>query len=196
MHGNPETGKRVSRISPPEEWIVAEVPELRIADDALWKAVKHRQGEITLQYATLIEATQSARANRLNGAHRPRHLLSGLLECGVCGGPYSMRGQDRYGCINHIMTGTCSNGRGIRRSVIEERVLSELKDRLMAPKVAAEAMRAWAEEPAPSWPPANPIPRLDATPEQVARAIFSGVKQPEPSILVRKPKARKPKSAQ
>ena len=30
---NPETGKRVSRINPPEEWIVAEVPELRIVDD-------------------------------------------------------------------------------------------------------------------------------------------------------------------
>ncbi len=143
---NPETGKRVSRINPPEEWIVAEVPELRIVDDDLWKAVKQRQGEITVQYASVIEATQSARTNRLNGAHRPRHLLSGLLECGVCGGPYSMRGQDRYGCSNHIMTGTCSNGRGIRRPIIEERVLSGLKDRLMAPEAAAEAMRAWAEE--------------------------------------------------
>ena len=137
---NPETGKRVSRINPPE------VPELRIVDDAQWKAVKHRQGEITEQYATIIEATQTARANRLNGVHRPRHLLSGLLECGVCGGPYSMRGQDRYGCSNHVMTGACSNGRGIRRSVIEERVLSGLKHRLMAPEAAAEAMRAYAEE--------------------------------------------------
>ena len=85
---NPETGKRVSRINPPEDWIVAEVPELRIVDDAQWKAVKDRQGEITEQNATILEATQTARANRLNGAHRPRHLLSGLLECGVCGGPY------------------------------------------------------------------------------------------------------------
>ena len=143
---NPETGKRVSRINPPEEWIVREVAELRIVDDALWKAVKDRQGEITEQYATVIEAMQSARANPLNGAHRPRHLLSGLLECGVCGGPYSMRGQDRYGCSNHVMTGACSNGRGIRRTVIEERVLAGLKDRLMAPEAAAEAMRAYAEE--------------------------------------------------
>ena len=143
---DPETGKRVSRINPPEEWIVTEVPELRIVDDDLWRAVKHRQGEIKVQYADVIEATQSALANRLNGAHRPRHLLSGLLECGVCGGPYAMRGQDRYGCSNHIMTGTCSNGRGIRRSVIEERVFSGLKDRLMAPEAAAEAMRAYAEE--------------------------------------------------
>ena len=143
---NPETGKRVSRINPPEDWIVTEVPELRIVDDELWKAVKDRQGEITEQYATVIEATQTARANRLNGAHRPRHLLSGVLECGVCGGPYSMRGQDRYGCSNHVMTGTCLNGRGIRRAVIEERVLSGLKDRLMAPAAAAEAMRVYADE--------------------------------------------------
>ncbi len=143
---DPETGKRVSRINPPGEWIVREVPELRIVDDDLWQAVKHRQGEIKVQYADVIEATQSALANRLNGAHRPRHLLSGLLECGVCGGPYAMRGQDRYGCSNHIMTGACSNGRGIRRAVIEERVLSGLKDRLMAPEAAAEAMRAYAEE--------------------------------------------------
>ena len=58
-----------------------------------------------------------------------------------------MRGQDRYGCSNHIMTGACSNGRGIRRAVIEERrVLSGLKDQLMAPEAAAGAMRARAEE--------------------------------------------------
>ncbi len=143
---NPETGKRVSRVNPPEEWIVTEVPGLRIVDDGLWQAVKERQGEITEKYATVIEATRSARTNRLNGAHRPRHLLSGLLECGVCGGPYAMRGQDRYGCSGHVMTGSCPNGRGIRRAAIEERVLSGLKDRLMAPEVATEAMRAHAEE--------------------------------------------------
>ena len=143
---NPETGKRVSRINPPEEWIVAEVPELRIVNDELWQAAKARQGELSVKYATVIEAVRGAHANRLNGTHRPRHLLSGLLECGVCGGPYAMRGQDRYGCSSHVMTGACANGRSIRRPVIEERVLSGLKDRLMAPEVAAEAMKAYAEE--------------------------------------------------
>ena len=143
---NPETGKRVSRINPKEEWIVTEVPELRIVDDALWQAVKERQEELTQKYATVIEATQTARANRLNGTHRPRHLLSGLLECGACGGPYSMRGQDRYGCSNHVMNDSCSNGRGIRRTELEERVLVGLKDHLMAPEAADAAVRAWAEE--------------------------------------------------
>ena len=90
---NPATGKRVSRVNPPEEWIVAEVPELRIVDDGLWQAAKARQGGISEKYATAIAATRAARANYLNSTHRPRYLLSGLLECGVCGGPYSKRGQ-------------------------------------------------------------------------------------------------------
>ena len=143
---NPETGKRVSRINPREDWIITEVPELRIVEDELWQAVKDRQAELAEKYATVIEATRTARANRLNGTHRPRHLLSGLVECGACGGPYAMRGQDRYGCSNHVMNGSCSNGRGIRRTILEERVLAGLKDRLMAPEKAADAVRAWADE--------------------------------------------------
>ena len=94
---NPDTGKRVARLNPPGEWIVAEVPELRIVDDELWQAAKARQGEISKKYATA--ATRAAQANRLNSTHRPRYLLSGLLECGVCGGSYAKRGQDRYGSI-------------------------------------------------------------------------------------------------
>ena len=143
---NPDTGKRVARVNPPEEWIIAEVPELRIVDDALWQDAKARQGELAEKYATAIAATRNAHANRMNAAHRPRYLLSGLLECGVCGGPYSMRGQGRYGCSNHVMTGSCANSRTIRRVEIEERVLAGLKDKLMEPEAAAEAMKAYAEE--------------------------------------------------
>ena len=143
---NPDTGKRVARVNPPEEWIVAEVPELRIVDDALWQAAKARQGELAEKYATAIAATRNAHANRMNAAHRPRYLLSGLLECGVCGGPYSMRGQGRYGCSNHVMTASCANSRTIRRVEVEERVMAGLKDKLMEPEAAAEAMTAYAEE--------------------------------------------------
>ena len=59
---------------------------------------------------------------------------------------YVLRGQDRYGCSNHIMSGSCKNSRGIARTVLEGRVLTGLRDRLMAPEVAAEAMRAYVEE--------------------------------------------------
>jgi site-specific DNA recombinase len=144
--GPPTTGKRVSRGNSREKWITTDVPELRIVDDALWQAVKARQGELAVTYANVITATRAARANRLNGAHRPRSLLSGLLVCGCCGGPYALRGQDRYGCSNHVMNGSCTNSRSIARVTLESRMLDGLRDRLMAPEVAAEAMRAFTEE--------------------------------------------------
>ena len=73
-------------------------------------------------------------------------LFSGLIHCGVCGGPYSLRGQDRYACSAHVANGSCANSRTIARAALEERVLAGLKDRMMAPEMAAEAMRAYAEE--------------------------------------------------
>ena len=41
---DPETGKRQARQNPAAEWIIQEVPELRIVDDGLWNAAKARQG--------------------------------------------------------------------------------------------------------------------------------------------------------
>ncbi len=144
---DPNTGKRVSRINPPAAWITADVPDLRIIDDDLWQVVKARQAALAIEHEVVITAMTTARkANRLNASHRPRSLLSGLLVCGCCGGPYSLRGQDRYACSNHIMTGSCANGRSITRPALEARVLAGLRERLMAPEIAAEAMRAYAEE--------------------------------------------------
>ena len=140
---DPASGKRVSRLNPPEQWIVKEVPELRIVDDALWQAVKERQAVLAVTYAPAIKA---GHAERLNRTHRPRALLSGLVFCGSCGGRYVLRGQNRYGCANHIMNASCPNSRTIARGVLEERVLAGLRDRLMAPEVAATAMRAYVEE--------------------------------------------------
>lgn len=142
---DPTTGKRISRINPPEKRITKEVPELRIVDDALWQAAKARQGELAAKYAKAIAATRSAQANRLRSTHRPRSLLSGLLVCGCCDGPFSLRGQDRYACSNHVMNGSCANSRTIGRETLEARVLDGLRERLMAPEIAAEAMRAYAE---------------------------------------------------
>ena len=53
---NPDTGMRVARINPPEDWIVAKVPELRIVDDELWQAAKARQGELSEKSDILTSA--------------------------------------------------------------------------------------------------------------------------------------------
>jgi site-specific DNA recombinase len=39
---DPMSGRRRSRLNPPELWIVEEVPHLRIVDDELWDTVKER----------------------------------------------------------------------------------------------------------------------------------------------------------
>lgn len=75
---DPSTGKRVSRLNPEAEWIIIEVPELRIVDDALWEAVRARQGEIAEKYASVTEAVREYhKRNRLSGARRPRSARDG-----------------------------------------------------------------------------------------------------------------------
>ena len=144
---DPSTGKRVSRLNPESEWITKDVPKLRIVDDELWQSVRVRQGEIAEKFANVTEAVRKHhKKNRLNGTRRPKSLLSGLVFCGCCGGPYSLRGADRFACSNHISKGACSNSRTIPREELEARVLSGLKDRMMAPGIVEEAMRAYAEE--------------------------------------------------
>jgi site-specific DNA recombinase len=144
---DPSTGKRVSRLNPESDWIVTAVPELRIIDDELWQAVKAKQREIAEKFVNVTAAIREHHSNKgLNSARRPKSLFSGLVFCGWCDGPCSLRSADRFVCSAHVGNGSCSNGRTLPRSEIEQRVLEGLKDRLLAPEVVAEAMRAYAEE--------------------------------------------------
>ncbi len=43
---DPDTGRRISKLNPPEAWTRTEVPDLRIIDSQLWETVKRRQGQI------------------------------------------------------------------------------------------------------------------------------------------------------
>ena len=54
--------------------------------------------------------------------------------------------KDRYGCAAHRQRGTCGNDRTILRQEIESRVLSGLKERLLAPELFAEFARTYQEE--------------------------------------------------
>src|SRR3546814_2097225 len=63
---------------------------------------------------------------------RPAYLLSGLLECGVCGGPYAIVVHDRYGCTGHHRKRSCTNGRTIKRDKLERRALAGIAERLVS----------------------------------------------------------------
>ncbi|KVK42395.1 hypothetical protein L901_26810, partial [Agrobacterium sp. D14] len=122
---NPETERRTARANDASEWVLTDVPEMRIVSDDLWQRVKERQKEI----GELFDFGQS---NRLNATHRPGYLLSHLLECAECGGPYAISGKDRYSCTNRkkrlpidgLDGACCGNSKTITRHELEERVLN------------------------------------------------------------------------
>jgi site-specific DNA recombinase len=138
---DPETGRRVSRLNPPEAWTLTEVPEMRIVDNDLWRRVKLRQGEIDASpRATAIKAT------RFWERRRARHLLTGLLCCGACGGGFAAVGRDYLACSAATKLGVCSQRKSIKRGVLEGAVLQLLHDRLMQPAAVAEFVAAYTAE--------------------------------------------------
>ncbi|MEQ3726291.1 MAG: recombinase family protein [Tateyamaria sp.] len=136
---DPNTGKRQARLNSPDDWIIEEVPDLRIVDQSLWDAVKARQLE------TRSSATSEG-IKKLGRTKRARHLFSGMLKCGCCGGGFIQVGKQYYGCANLRNKGTCSNRLTIKRDELENRVLSGLKDQLLHPDLIAEFVRAYQEE--------------------------------------------------
>ena len=141
---DPDTGKRQARPNPESEWLIEEVPQLRIIDDDLWQRVKLRQG--VLRNAILDARSENHPAPRTERARRNRYLLSGLLRCGCCGAGYSMVSDSRYGCSAARNKGTCTNRKTIRRSEVESRVLDALRDRLMAPDLLAAFIEEYHAE--------------------------------------------------
>ena len=115
---DPDTGKRIGRPNPKEEWQINEVPHLRIVDQKLWDAAKARQ-------KTLDDKTQ------FWSKQRPRGLFSYLLKCGVCGGGVSKVNSQRYGCSNAYKKETCENHLTIKHEHLEHAILDALQNHLM-----------------------------------------------------------------
>jgi len=118
---NPDTGRNVSRYNDRSQWIIKDVPEHKIVDQELWDAVKTRQKSIDRS------------GDQLHNKKRAKHLLSGLIKCGQCGGNYSVVNRTHYGCSNAKNKGdtVCTNHRTIRRDRLDDYVLSGLKSRMM-----------------------------------------------------------------
>lgn len=129
---DPDTGKRVSRPNPPEQWMRAEAPQLRIIDEETWRATRTRQ-------------VQRGNEGARHRTSRPRHLLSGLVRCGVCGGSYTLagvlRGSPAMRCSRMRETGTCSNRETISMAELEDRVLTAIERDLASPEALTELVR-------------------------------------------------------
>lgn len=131
MVSDPRTRRRSSRAGD-GEITVGQAPHLRLIGDDMWQAVQDQ-----------LEARASTRPER---QRRPKHLLSGLGQCGICGGTWVAVRATYFGCGRHIGGKACSNKRLIRKKEYEERVLAELKDQMLAPDVVEAYLKEYRAE--------------------------------------------------
>ena len=131
---DPATGKRVSKPNPESDWLIQDVPELRIIDQEVWDKAKARQGALTTRKSTFWTK------------QRPKYLLSGLLTCGSCGGGFSMVSKTQLGCSTARNKGTCSNRLTVKREDLEADLLHALQDHLMDPELCAVFCKAYTAE--------------------------------------------------
>lgn len=129
MVRHPETGRRISRANPPEEWIERPAPELAIVPPDLWERAQRRKADLSKAW--------------VNRSHMPRrpHLLSGLLRCAHCGGGMSLDGRragDRHiRCSRARESGTCDHARRVSLCKVEATVLGGLRAELERPDALA-----------------------------------------------------------
>lgn len=126
MVKDPDTGRRVHRFNNASEIVEVRDENLRIISDSDWERVQKIKG--------------AAAGVPLNRRVRPKHLLSGLVICGACGGAYTMKTPTRLGCSRHHERGTCPNARTLKVAELEARVVGGLRRELMRTEIVAEAL--------------------------------------------------------
>ncbi len=126
---DPDTGRRLRRERPRSEWVVSDIEP--VIDEVTWQRVQER-----------------FRANGGGRGGARRYLLSGILECGLCGAKLIVVGgsQHRYVCGTYHGGGehACANDRSVPRAIAEDGILRPVMDELLSAegiKVGMEALR-------------------------------------------------------
>jgi site-specific DNA recombinase len=171
---DPDTGTRKKHDRPPSEWIVRECP--RLIDDSLWERVQAR-----------------FRVRRGRGG-APRWLLSGVLECALCGGKMICYGggQHRYICGTNHSGGdhACPNRSSFPRQVAEQMILAPVLNDLLSPAAIAEGIRALrAEQLAAPKPEIDPHEREVAELQRLIRDGLLSAETAEPAIAAARRRA-------
>lgn len=129
---DPATGKRQARQNSRDSWLENDVPDLRIIPDELFEAAQIRR---------LRQGSREVHQRR-----RPKHLLSGLVFCGCCGGSMIVLRDDYLGCSASRARGTCHNRKTIRVAEIQNRILESLQAHLLQPEIVKVAVEAYRVE--------------------------------------------------
>ena len=101
---DPDSGMRRSTQRPRSEWIVHDMPELRIVSDELWNRVKARQHRRAREVGDRVRNGIAKSMGR-----GPRYLLTSILKCKVCGANYVMVNATHYACSGYVNGKICAN---------------------------------------------------------------------------------------
>ncbi|WP_417832558.1 recombinase family protein [Terasakiella sp.] len=173
---DPDTGKRISRLNPEDEWVIQDVPHLRILTETEWQAVKDKQGAVSV-------STRGNTKSNYWDRRRPKYLFSGLVKCGKCGGGVVNVNSKRVGCANNRNKGTCDNNRTMMRDELEHRVLDGLQNHLMDDELFAIFCDAYTsklntlrmEKNATLISAKEELAKIDKEQDKLVDAICSGV---------------------
>ncbi len=132
MKRDPETRRRVSRPNPADERVEMHLPELQIVTAEEWAEAQ-------------AMISRSA-MDPLHDRKRPKHMLSGLIRCGKCGGGFSAINARRLGCARTRTAGMCDVHETLARAAVEQRVLASLVDHLLSPEAVAMLVKAYHDE--------------------------------------------------
>ena len=101
-----------------------------------------------------FESTTGERRKRSGRAAGSPHIFTGLLVCSECGGSITIvsgswkKREERYGCSMHAYRGgsQCGNALLMKKSVLEQRLLMGLQERVLHPDVVRYTLRRFEEE--------------------------------------------------
>ncbi len=139
-------GVKKQRPRPGEEWIRIPAPDLRIVSDGLWEAANER---LQATRATYLRSNKGELWGRPASGIESKYLLTGMVQCGCCGGSLHIRSRDHgkqrpsfYVCTSYRLRGrtVCKNNLEAPMGVMNQAVLDTLEKDLLRPEVIERAI--------------------------------------------------------
>jgi DNA invertase Pin-like site-specific DNA recombinase len=179
-----ETGRRRRHERPEAEWVRQADESLRIVSEDVWQRTAARAVERAA--GITYERDRAGRILGHSGLHsratRARHPLSGLLECGACGGAFfAVTGAAIYGCGWHRDRGpeVCKSELRVPRTALEERIFGAIRSDVLTPHNVRRAIERALEIVRSRLADSDPESdrrRLAELEVQVERAVDLGVR--------------------
>ena len=127
-----------------KEWVRREAPECRIIGEPLWRTVQDR---LKVQAGIFLRDSRGKLWGKPDLRREGKYLLSGLAQCGRCGGRINVVGgvPRIYACSAAYWKGVCENRLTQRVSLVDAAFLAALEREVLTPERFAFAVRCGVE---------------------------------------------------